>query len=242
MRSHFWLVVCNKSLSVGYSLGALLIETVAFFFKIMKFFTFLLASVACLAVSCQANDFKAAPYFMPFESDSQNIDEIIAQSGVRHLILAFVNAIGDGQCVPAWYGNANMKVANDAKIVELARRLRSSGGDIAVSFGGYNGVELGHACNSPQALANAYQQVIDKYDLTYLDFDIEGNAIENAGDNRRRMEAIKILKQTARSKGRNLFVSLTLPTTTVGLNWNGKEEIKTAFSIQHDLIDFYTLM
>ena len=53
------------------------------------------------------------------------------------------------------------------------------GGDVIISFGGANGVELAQSCTTVTALANAYQSIIDRYLLTSVDFDIEGGAISD---------------------------------------------------------------
>ena len=43
--------------------------------------------------------------------------------------------------------------------------IRAAGGDIVPSFGGWSGNKLGPNCSTPQALAGAYQQVINAYGL-----------------------------------------------------------------------------
>ena len=100
--------------------------------------------------------------------------------------------------------------------------IRSAGGDVAVSFGGYNGTELGTTCGSASALANAYQQVITKYDLKRVDFDYENGALDS--NTAIRFGAIRILEQN----NPNLTVSLTIPMTTVGFPGSGTDEIQQA--------------
>lgn len=124
----------------------------------------------------------------------------------------------------------------------MVKKIRSHGGDLSISVGGYNGVELGMACKSPEALAAAYQIVIDKYELTHIDFDIEGDDLGAAEEENRRFEAIQILKKTAAGKGKQLHVTLTMPCTTIGLSGLGQDEIKRAIAIQPDLIDLYKIM
>ncbi len=121
--------------------------------------------------------------------------------------------------------------------------IRAAGGDISISFGGYIGVELGHSkgCPDVNSLANAYQSVIDKYELTNIDLDIEGDDLGDITEENRRFKAIKILKDRAKSKGKQLFVSLTLPTTTVGLSDLSRAEIKRAID-DGVVIDSYKAM
>lgn len=124
----------------------------------------------------------------------------------------------------------------------MVAKIRSHGGDLSVSVGGYNGVELGRACKSVEALAAAYQTIIDKYQLTHMDFDIEGDDLGVADEEIRRFQAIQILKENAAAKGRPLHVTLTLPVTSIGLSDQGKSEIKRAIAVQRDLIDQYKIM
>ena len=184
---------------------------------------------------------RAAPYFMPFENDPQPIDEILRESGLKHFILAFVLATNQGECRPVWDGNILQDVESDTRVVELIRKIRSAGGDVSVSFGGYNGIELGHACKSSQELAAAYQKVIDKYDLRNIDFDIEGEDLGRPDEESRRFEAINILRNNARTKGHDLFVTLTMPVTIVGLSELGRAEIQRAIDAKCE-IDLYKIM
>jgi hypothetical protein len=118
--------------------------------------------------------------------------------------------------VPAWDGDADRIVASDTAVVDMVRRVRQAGGEVSVSFGGYNGVELGAACGTAERLARAYQQVIDKYQLTRIDLDYEGDDL-----NRNlavRLGALRHLQDRARTAGRELKVSLTVPVTTMGLD------------------------
>lgn len=209
-----------------------------------SFSSVLLFSVglACLVNFAAGNSIKAAPYYMPLDNDPQNIDDIVANSGIRHFIFAFALATNGGECLPVWDGAKGQPVAEDTRVLEMVRKVRSHGGDISISFGGYNGVELGHACHSAELLAKSYQLVIDKYALTHVDFDIEGDDLGPEDEENRRFQAIKILKQNAKAAGKELHVTLTMPCTTVGLSLLGKDEIKRAIAIQPDLIDLYKIM
>lgn len=104
-------------------------------------------------------------------------------------------------------------------------------------------MELGNpkACADAQKLADAYQSVIDKYNLTNIDFDIEGDDLGEDEMEAKRFDAIKILKKTAKSKGRDLFVTLTVPGTTVGMSDLARDEIRRAVNMGVD-IDLYKVM
>jgi chitinase len=182
---------------------------------------------------------RASAYYMPLDNDPQPIADITAGSGLRQLVLSFVLAPDGGGCTPTWDGS--QPVSADTTVAADVDALRAAGGDVAVSFGGYNGVELGAACSSAGALAAAYQQVIDKYSLTHIDLDIEGDDLGDAAGETRRFQAVRILKQNAAAAGRALDVSLTMPVTTVGLSDLDRAEIQRAIDNGAD-IDTYAVM
>ncbi len=177
-------------------------------------------------------NFRAPIYFMPLDNQPQNITDAMNASGARNFNLAFV--LDSGGCTPAWDGDASHKVSSDTTVAGVVNAVRAAGGDVSVSFGGYNGVELGATCGGASGLANAYQQVINKYRLTRIDLDYEGDDLDaNMGV---RFGAIRILEQN----NPNLKVSLTIPATTVGFPDSGKDEIRQAISAgaRLDLINF----
>ena len=161
-------------------------------------------------------------YFMPVDNSPASISSIISGSGENQFNLAFV--LDSGGCTPAWDGNASMPVSSDSTVAGDINAIRAAGGDVAVSFGGYNGTELGSTCGSASALANAYQQVISKYKLTRADFDYENTALDS--NTAVRFGAIKILE----SNNPNLKVSLTIPMTTIGFPGSGTDEIRQAIA------------
>jgi chitinase len=184
---------------------------------------------------------RAAAYFMPLDNDPQPISAITGGSGLRQLVLAFVLAPDGGGCTPTWDGDSAHPVSGDTTVKADVDALRAAGGDVAVSFGGYNGVELGAACPDAASLARAYQQVIDKYALTHIDLDIEGDDLGNAAGEARRFQAVRILQQNAAASGRGLEVSLTMPVTTIGLSDLDRAEIQRAKDNGAD-IDTYAVM
>jgi hypothetical protein len=159
-------------------------------------------------------------YLMPLDNNPPSISEIVAGSGEKEFNLAFV--LDAGGCTPAWDGSSTQLVANDTAVAGQINAIRAAGGDAAVSFGGYNGTELGTTCGSAAALANAYQQVITKYQLKHVDFDYENGALD--ANTAVRFGAIAILEHN----NPNLVVSLTIPMTTVGFPGSGTDEIRAA--------------
>ncbi|MEV6947479.1 cellulose binding domain-containing protein [Streptomyces sp. NPDC051172] len=140
-------------------------------------------------------------------------------TGVKTYRLAFIT--DGGNCTPKWGGTTDL--ANNAVAGQIGA-LRGRGGDVRVSFGGANGIELGLACQSTDALAEAYGKVVDEYNLTKVDFDIEGGSLGDAAANTRRAQAIAKLQQ----QRPNLDISFTLPVMPDGLTQIGVDLLSDA--------------
>ncbi|MFC1429141.1 carbohydrate binding domain-containing protein [Streptacidiphilus sp. N1-3] len=166
--------------------------------------------------------FRHPVYMMPLDNSPQSISDIVAGSGENEFLFAFV--LDSGGCTPAWGGNASTTVAADTAVLADVNAARAAGGDVAVSFGGYNGTELGTTCGSSSALAAAYQKVIDKYRLTRIDLDWENGSLD--ANMAVRWGAIKQLE----AANPNLKVTVTIPMTTVGLPDTGRDEIQQAIN------------
>jgi hypothetical protein len=165
---------------------------------------------------------------MPLDNSPQDLAQVVAATGNKSYLLAFV--LDSGGCTPAWDGQAQHAVAGDTQVAAVIASARGAGADVGISFGGYNGTELGQSCADATSLAAAYQAVIDKYALTHVDLDVENVALGDEANEAKRFQAVKILEDNAKAAGRSLFVSLTIPTTTVGLPDTGKAEIKQAIA------------
>jgi Cellulose binding domain len=148
----------------------------------------------------------------------------LANQGARFFHLAFVVA-ETGTNRPSWGGY--YPVATDYMMPELVR-IRQAGGDASISFGGASGTELAQAIQDVSALQAAYQSVIDAYELTHVDFDIEGAAIADAASVTRRSRAIAGLQSAANAAGRELYVSFTLPVLPTGLTADGVNLLASA--------------
>jgi hypothetical protein len=137
----------------------------------------------------------------------------VARQGVRTVNLGFVTAAG-GTCRPSWGGATPI---DDPAVSRLIGAFRDAGGDVRVSFGGAGGVELAHACTTSTALADAYAQVVDALGVRLMDLDVEGTALRDAAEVRRRNEALHRLQADAEQRGRALEISYTLPAESTGL-------------------------
>ncbi|MFD9318076.1 cellulose binding domain-containing protein [Streptomyces sp. NPDC060053] len=136
----------------------------------------------------------------------------VSATGVKDYNLAFVT--DGGGCTPKWGGVTDL--ATDGVAAQIGA-LRAKGGDVRVSFGGASGSELATTCSSADALAAAYGKAVDAYQLTKVDFDIEGGALPDTAANTRRAQAIAKLQR----QHPNLDVSFTLPVMPEGLTQDG---------------------
>jgi chitinase len=157
-------------------------------------------------------------------------DAVLDAEDVRHVHLGFVVENAWVALEPAWAGvygvGSTDAVTGDAPFLAGIERVRAHGGDVAVSFGGAAGLELAaafqRAGKTAAELQAAYQAVIDRYALTYVDFDIEGFHVADTASVALRSAAIRGLQDAATAASRTLKVSLTLPVMPTGLDANGR--------------------
>jgi chitinase len=126
----------------------------------------------------------------------------------KYFTLAFI--IADKQHNPAWDGRTPMEKNLYADQIAA---IRTRGGDVIVSFGGEGGSELALVETDAAALESKYQAVIDQYQFTWLDFDIEGKALTKSDVNERRNTALTHLQ----AKNAGLIISYTLPVDPNGI-------------------------
>jgi chitinase len=134
------------------------------------------------------------------------------------IVLSFVVADGSNACEPSW-GSA-YTLDETESVLDLDRRLalyRQNGGDVVISFGGATNDELATACDDPGALLAAYRDVVERYDATTIDLDIEGDDLSDTAASQRRADAVAALQQERQEAGGDLAVWLTLPVTPSGL-------------------------
>ena len=164
--------------------------------------------------------------FAPYVDTSQHQDlgTIAAAAGTKYVTAAFM--LAGGGCTPAWNGAADATFTSNLKAG--ISDLRAKGGDVIASFGGANGTELAQACTDVPSLKAAYKSVIDAYDLTHVDFDIEGAATTDQASITRRAQALAQLQSDYAAAGKTLDVSLTLPVLPSGLTRDGVNIVTVA--------------
>ena len=190
-----------------------------------------------------ANESSAWPdqFFAPYVyAGSLPLAYMEEQTGVRYYTLAFMLSRED-ECLAAWQGGT--PIASEKLIAPELEKLRAKGGDVIVSFGGAAGEELARICTDVESLTEQYQSVIDAYDLTWLDFDIEGGEIHEGDSVARRSEAIAALQEQAAEEDRTLHVIFTLPVLPEGLTEDGIAVLQSALDhgVEIDIVNIMTM-
>lgn len=176
-----------------------------------------------------------APYIY---STGYPIAYMAEQAQTTYLTLAFIFA-APNECQAGWSGGGALD--KQPMLVSELKKLRERGGDVIVSFGGAAGDELAMVCTDVESLTAQYQAVIDAYQITRLDFDIEGEEIHDADSIERRSQAIAALQARAKEADSPLHIQFTLPVAPTGLTQDGVNVLQSA--IDHDInIDVVNIM
>ena len=170
------------------------------------------------------NWYGAAPYVMPFDNSPPDLGPVMSATGQKSFQLAFILAPSGGGCTPTWDGTHD--VSSDTTAKAMIDGIRAAGGDVTVSAGGYGGTKLGQTCGDPASTAAAYQQVVTKYGLKAIDFDLEEPEYENTAAIHNEIGAAKILQQN----NSGLYVSITTAGTNAGTGWFGQQMLNEAKS------------
>jgi len=211
-----------------------------------------LATTAVLAISRPAthaqtslvNNFPGhyyAPYVDLTASPTQSLVGDSQNGGIKFYSLAFITADSATPCEAAW-GSAVPLSQLSTFLPNLdsdVQGLRSRGGDVIVSFGGEAGTELAQSCTSQSALQAQYQSIIDHYQVSHIDFDIEGPAVEDSASIDLRNRTLAALE--AANPG--LVVSYTLPVLPTGLVTSGINLLQNAIAdhVRVDVVDIMAM-
>jgi hypothetical protein len=170
-----------------------------------------------------------APYFEAYSNDSPA--QWSAQSGAKYLTMAFLQTPSKGSCTPTWNGSTSTPVDSSVYGSDIAT-IRSRGGDVIPSFGGYSadhgGTDIADSCTSVASIAAAYEKVVTTYDVTRIDLDIEDKSLTNSAGITRRNQAVAQVEAWAAANGRTVQLSYTLPSTTSGLDSGGTKVLNDA--------------
>ena len=113
---------------------------------------------------------------------------------------------------------------NGTTILSVVQSLQAAGVQVILSFGGASGTEPALNCTSASQLQALYQSVLTRYNVSMLDFDIEGGAVSNQASITLRDQALVGLK--AANPG--LVISYTLPVLPTGLVSTGVNILNSA--------------
>ncbi|MEC3977587.1 chitinase [Amycolatopsis sp. H20-H5] len=182
-------------------------------------------AVPAATTALSSNWYASAPYLMPQSNNPPDPVTVMNATGQKAFQLAFILAPNGGGCTPTWDGTS--AVSSDTAVAGVIGRIRGNGGDVSVSVGGYGGTKLGQTCGNVSATAGAYQQVITKYGLKAIDFDLEEPEYENTAAIANELGAAKTLQ----ADNPGLFVSVTMPGTAAGTGWFGTQLLDQAKSI-----------
>jgi chitinase len=160
-----------------------------------------------------------APYMYIGAGDNFKLTDCDNACGLKFYTLAFIIARqdGDGKDAvyhqePSWDGR--IPIEQDLYHDQIGA-IRKRGGDVIMSFGGEAGKELANIIDDPARLEAAYQKVVDQYKFTWLDFDVEGNNLDNGKqDSERRNTVLASLQK----KNPGLIISYTLPVDPDGIS------------------------
>jgi chitinase len=179
----------------------------------------------------------SAPYAEMWLSPSTLMTAYNA-TGNKYYTLAFI--ISQGSCNASINGDTAI---TDAGWNNAINSLRSVGGDVIASFGGASGVEIGNSCTSVSTIQAQYKRVIDQLNLTRIDLDIEGAALNDTAANDRRNQALANLQQQYAAAGRTLAVDYTLPVNPTGLEANSISLLNNAKSrnLNVNLVNIMTM-
>ena len=171
-----------------------------------------------------------APYVDMGFWEIPNLTAIAESRGTSLLTLAFLLSTADGKT--AWAGWDSLSLDSESPravaINESIAAFQTAGGDVMVSFGGASGNSLAHVHaiqgKSALDLANSYIEVVDKYSLNRIDFDIEGTAITDPVSITLRSEALALFQQMRP----DIEIWYTLPAVPTGLTYNGQIVVRSA--------------
>ncbi|MGW2824485.1 carbohydrate binding domain-containing protein [Streptomyces sp. NPDC001443] len=176
---------------------------------------------------------QAAPYLYLGWGDPPSATSVMSSTGIKWFTMAFM--LDSGGCNPAWDSSRPLTGGTDQTVIN---QIRSAGGDVVPSFGGWQGSKLGANCSSASALAGALQKVIDAYSLKAIDMDIENtDEFENEAVQAKILTALK----TVKANNPGLRTIVTFGTSTTGPTYYGNRLIEQANSLGAD-IDVFTIM
>jgi chitodextrinase len=200
------------------------------------------------------------PWYAPYSDMGQQLAEsmpaLVKNGTIQHFTLAFLIAPTEAanECQAYWSGTNSIyddkPYSNSESILEIVNGVRKNGGDVIISFGGANGTTVAEACTPPppktgtltqkqlqaaaEKIQKIYQAVIERYKVTYLDFDIEtGGSLGNQGS----LEARNMALIAIRKANPGIVISFTLPVFPTGLTASAPSSLNVITTAAADGFD-----
>jgi ricin-type beta-trefoil lectin protein/glycosyl hydrolase family 18 (putative chitinase) len=149
----------------------------------------------------------AAPYLQIGSSDAGDMATDESATGLKYYTLAFLTP--QSGCTPEWEDDGSSVGAFAPQI----SAIQASGGNVIISFGGESGGELAQTCTNVSQLTAAYQNVVNTYGVTRLDFDIEGGVLSDTAATSLRDQALAALQ----AEDPSVQIDFTLAVSPQGL-------------------------
>lgn len=156
-----------------------------------------------------------SPYVDITAWPTYQIADMAQITGALYYILGFVVAQSATDCTPTW---GTYYPIDNVPGLDQIKKLRELGGDITISFGGAANVPVHICAPDVSTIKQIYSQVIELYNLTRIDFDIEGVWTEYDEANERNAQALKLIQD----EYSDLEIWLTLPVLQSGLVPSGE--------------------
>ncbi|GAA3107053.1 fibronectin type III domain-containing protein [Streptosporangium carneum] len=190
--------------------------------------------VSATTTGCpQSPRLPGAPYLYMGWGNPPNPGTVMDATGVKAFTMAFI--LAQNGCNPAWDGQRPLTGGSDQTAINT---IKSKGGSVEISFGGWSGNKLGPNCSTPEAFAGAVQKVITALGPAVVDFDIENtDEFENYTVQDRILNGLKIVRQN----NPNVKIVVTIPTFKTALSAAGVRLVNRAKELNVP-IDNYTIM
>ncbi|MFI3252148.1 MAG: hypothetical protein R3Y60_03290 [bacterium] len=154
-----------------------------------------------------------------------NLSKIMNETNIQYFNLGFITALSSktisNNKIDWGFGGFEVLSENQNNsqyegIKQVINEVRGNGGDVAISIGGLNEGNFFQVTNDIDILTNSYLEIVDGFNLTRLDLDIEGGSLAPYVDHSYNAKAIKKLQDLT-----NVEVVLTLPVMPEGLISSG---------------------
>jgi chitinase len=175
----------------------------------------------------------SAPYLQIEGSDAGDMAADMSASGDKYYSLAFLTP--ESGCTAEWEDNGDAMNAFTSQV----SALQQAGGNVIPSFGGESGGELAQTCTSVSSLEAAYAKVVSTYNVTRLDFDIEGSVLDDTSANTRRDQALAELQAADPS----VQIDFTVPVDPTGMESDATSMLQGAANagVKVNLVNIMTM-